>query len=202
MKALITLLFLCICLPSAFAAPLLCPQGSDASQEALPGRCPANDASFANNPAPNDRDAAGTNTSPFEITGPLFAPMNFQVLLNASPPADGQKTITPVGGVSAAAIPAPMSIDPPAPDPILASDPAASAAGLPVVVPATTAADPSPTPGGSATPAASPTGPVAAAAVPETGSIAMIGSGLVFFSLVAGSTRKRRRATADLKSTL
>jgi hypothetical protein len=33
-------------------------------------------------------------------------------------------------------------------------------------------------------------------ATPEIGSLAMIGSGLVFLSMVASSTRRRRRANA------
>jgi hypothetical protein len=36
-------------------------------------------------------------------------------------------------------------------------------------------------------------------ATPESGSIAIIGSGLIFISLVAGSTRKRKRTESSQK---
>ena len=124
-KALITS-FLYICVLPAFAAPLICPQVSDASHEVLPGRCPANDASFVNNPvvAPRPRFGTGRHNT-LRHDGPTLSSMNFQVLSTPGPLTDSQmKSLlggtgaTAVGGTSPAApLPATPSIDPPAPDP-------------------------------------------------------------------------------------
>ncbi len=216
MKALITS-FVCLCVVPALAAPLICIQGNGASHQALRDRCPGADASFVNSPQ-SDPDQAGTDTTVPDMTGPLFAPLNLQVLMNLGPLTDSQ--MKSLFGKDAS-----ENADPTTSAQLPASGSGASATLNSPNSPATTNAvsmpvgigmgmDPLPPPGGSVAQggtvaeagSASPsvpvpnatTDPVAAAAstpaaaTPETGSIAMIGSGLVFLSLVASSTRKRK----------
>jgi len=198
-KALITTLFLCLCALPADASSLICIPSPSASNEFLPMHCDSGDPSFVNTPSPdavdrNTQDPAAT----LNIMGPLFMPMSFQAMITVGPLTDSQMKSS--FGNAAAETDAAMQ---------LPTSPAATGAvSAPVggLTPPNTpnlpnlAATPQTGTGPSAL--ADPTNPApvtgsapvtAAAAVPETASIVMIGSGLIFLSLVASSTRKRRR---------
>jgi hypothetical protein len=182
-KALITTLFLCLCALPADASSLMCIPSPSASNEFLPMHCDSGDPSFVNTPSPDpvDRDAQDP-AAILNIMGPLFMPMSFQVMITVGPLTDSQMKSSfgnaavetdaamqlPTSPAVTSAVSAPVGVDP--------SNPPAPQTGPSTLADLTSQA------------------PVtAAAAVPETGSIAMIGSGLIFLSLVASSTRKRRR---------
>jgi hypothetical protein len=214
-KALITP-FLCLCVLPALASPLICTQGNGAPQQALRDRCPSADASFVNSAASNPDQAGTDTTAPIDMIGPLFSGLNYQVVMNLGPLTDaqmkslfGKDASGNADPTTTAQLSSPGAGTSAASNSTATSAPAATSA---VSMPVGFGMDPPP-PGGSVSPAGSAslvvpapnvTDPVAAAvtaaaattaavATPEAGSIAMIGSGLVFLSLVASSTRKRKR---------
>lgn len=204
MKALITTFFLCFCGLQALASSLVCTPGTHPSHDDVSAGCITGEASFVNDSTltPNDPDESRMDmTMPIELTGQIFFPLNYQMFVSI-PLTDGQMKSLLSNAVSAnehtanaAQSAASASGDPAAsgsagatfvpngnPELLSMTDPSSSA----------DAAGPTPPTGSvnSSAPAATTTDP---AATPENTSIAMIGSGLIFLSLVANSTRKRKR---------